>query len=93
MRVELLLSPDCPHADTARALLTGCMDQVGLNVAVTERVGDYPSPTVLVDDIDVMTGVTGTPAMQACRLDLPTEAKLLTALRAAANAGARTEDT
>ncbi len=92
MRVELLLSPDCPHADTARAVLACCLDQVGLDMAVTERVGDYPSPTVLVDDIDVMSGIAGVPAMQACRLDWPTEAKLLAALRAAANSGSGTED-
>jgi hypothetical protein len=48
---------------------------------VTERVGDFPSPTVLVDGTDVM----GQPPRSgaSCRLDVPTEDRVLAALRAA----------
>ena len=92
MRVELLLSPDCPHADSARALLDRCLQEAGLDLAVTERIGNFPSPTVLVNDIDVMTNLSGTPAMQACRLDRPTEAKILAALRAAPDSAGLAED-
>jgi hypothetical protein len=81
MNVELLLAPDCPHASAARAVLTGCLDQLGLDVPVRERVGDYSSPTLLVDGVDVMTGTAGTPRMQACRLDVPTASRVLAALR------------
>jgi hypothetical protein len=80
--VDLLLAPDCPNAATARAVLTECLDRLGLVVQVRERVGDYPSPTILVDGVDVMTGAQGTPAMQACRLDAPTAPRVLAALRA-----------
>lgn len=48
---------------------------------VVERVGEYPSPTVLVNGVDVMTGATGTPTTQACRLDQPTPQRVLAALR------------
>jgi hypothetical protein len=81
MRVELLLAPDCPHADTARATVDRCLDQLGLAARVVERVGDYPSPTLLVDGVDVMTDAPGIPRAQACRLDVPTEARVLAALR------------
>jgi hypothetical protein len=81
MNVELLLAVDCPHAITARAVVTDCLDQLGLDIPVRERVGDYPSPTVLVDGVDVMTGTAGTPQMRACRLDVPTASRVLAALR------------
>jgi hypothetical protein len=81
VNVELLLAVDCPHATAARAVLTECLDQPGLDIPVRERVGDYPSPTLLVDGVDVMTGMAGTPRMQACRLDVPTASRVLAALR------------
>jgi hypothetical protein len=81
MRVELLLSPDCAHADAAGAVLKRCLRATGLDLAITERIGDFPSPTVLVDGVDVMTGVSGTPVIQACLLNRPTETRILTVLR------------
>jgi hypothetical protein len=57
--VELLLVQECPHADAARTLLARSLAELGLEVVVDERVGDYPSPTVLVNGVDVMTGVPG----------------------------------
>ena len=81
MLVELLLVPDCPYAESARAMLAGCLAEAGLAVPVVERVGDYPSPTVLINGVDVMTGAAGTPTTQACRLDRPTSQKLLAVLR------------
>jgi hypothetical protein len=81
MRVELLLAPDCPHAELARTVLDGCLAQLGLTLAVHERVGDYPSPTVLVEGVDVMNDTPGTPRGQACRLDVPTTPRVLAALR------------
>lgn len=86
MDVELLLSADCPHAAAARAVLTECVHRLGLSIVVQERVGDFASPTVLVDGVDVMTGTTGPPPMRACRLDVPTVPCVLTALRPAATA-------
>lgn len=83
MTIELLLVPDCPNAATARTVLAESLTALGLDITVTERVGAHPSPTVLVDGVDVMTGVAGAPSAAACRLDVPTAARVLAALREA----------
>ena len=82
VRVELLLSPDCPNAAGARHVVAECLDEFGLAVPVVERVGDSASPTVLVDGMDVMTGTVDREPAQACRLDVPTRSRVLAALRA-----------
>jgi hypothetical protein len=84
MDVELLLTPHCPNAAAARTVLTACLRRLDLDLRVRERVGDYASPTILVDGVDVMTACGGTPTGQACRLDLPTADRVLVALRARA---------
>jgi hypothetical protein len=81
MSVELLVAPDCPNAPAARAVLTACLHRLGLGLQVRERVGQFASPTILVDGVDVMTGGHGTPPVAACRLDVPTEARVLAALQ------------
>jgi hypothetical protein len=75
----LLHFAGCPHAAAARALLRACIDRLGLAVDVEEREGDFPSPSILVDGRDVM----GPPprAGRCCRLDVPTESRLVEALR------------
>jgi hypothetical protein len=87
MNVELLLASDCPHASRARTVLADCLDQLSLDIPVREQVGDFPSPTILVDGVDVMTDTAGAPRMQACRLDVPTASRVLTALRRATSSG------
>jgi hypothetical protein len=47
---------------------------------VVERIGDFPSPTILINGVDVM-GVPMTTGA-ACRLDLPSEERILAALAA-----------
>jgi hypothetical protein len=78
--VELLLAPGCPNAAATRAVLAGCLRRLGLDIGVQERVGEFPSPTILIDSVDVVTGVTGAPLMQACRLDVPSEVRVAAAL-------------
>lgn len=80
MRVELLTSPGCPNAAAARRLLVDCLSEVGLAERVVERVGGYPSPTVLVEGVDVMRSDTAL-TDDACRLDLPTKERVLAALQ------------
>jgi hypothetical protein len=80
VRVELFVAPDCRHAGAARELVARCVEQAAVAVSVREHVGDFASPTILVDGMDVMTGADGSPASQACRLDLPTQQRLLAAL-------------
>jgi len=94
MDVELLLAPQCPNAAAARRVLTACLRRLNLDLPVRERVGDYPSPTILVDGVDVMTARPGVSAGQACRLDLPTAERVLTALqpRATSKTGTSAED-
>src|SRR5206468_2539203 len=87
--VELLLVPQCPHAQAARTLLARCLDELGLDIAVAERVGEFPSPTILVDGRDVMTGSEVMAGVSACRLDVPTAPRVLQALRQATAAPAR----
>jgi hypothetical protein len=82
MRIELLSVPDCPNVGPVRELLRNCLDRLGADAEVVERVGDFPSPTVLVDGADVMGTPTG-PGV-SCRLDLPTEERIVAALRTAA---------
>jgi hypothetical protein len=81
MKIELLSVPECPHVDATRDLLDSCLDELGLDVAVTERVGTFPSPTILINGVDVMKnpGIAG--AM--CRLDVPNRDRLIEALRGA----------
>jgi hypothetical protein len=79
MKIELLHLSDCPHVDAARALLSECLTELQLEVPVDDKEGAYPSPTVLVNAVDVMVA----PAFMAaaCRLDIPTKHRLLVALR------------
>lgn len=79
MRIELLTSPDCPHAATTRQLLIEALATSGIDTPIIERIGAYPSPTVRIDGVDVMrpnSSVQG----QMCRLDLPTLERLQAAL-------------
>ncbi len=82
MRIELLTSPGCPNADAARRVIADCLANLGIDVLVIDRVGQYPSPTVLVDGVDVMRPAAGVPSGDMCRLDLPTPQRILDALRA-----------
>lgn len=80
MRIELLQVPDCPHAPAARQLVQHCLARLGVSAPIEDRVGRYPSPTVLIDGHDVMGGAAQTGA--ACRLDRPTTDRVLAAMRA-----------
>ncbi|HET6732179.1 alkylmercury lyase [Mycobacterium sp.] len=81
MRIELLTSHGCPNAAGAKAAVTECLTALGIDVPIIERVGRYPSPTVLVDGIDVMRHDGETPEGDTCRLDLPTAQRIMDALR------------
>lgn len=80
MIVELFHAPGCPNAAAARQLVHDCLAESGLDLVVTEHVGAYRSPTVLIDGVDVM-GESADVRGDACRLDLPTRERLLAALK------------
>jgi hypothetical protein len=82
MRIELLTAPDCPHAAPARQVITDCLTSLSLDVPIIDRVGRYPSPTILVNGVDVMRPEAAAPVSDACRLDLPTPQRVLDVLRA-----------
>jgi len=83
MRIELLTAPHCPHAAPARQVIADCLSTLGLlDVPIIDRVGRYPSPTVLVNGVDVMRPEATAPVGDACRLDLPTARRILDVLRA-----------
>ena len=81
MLVELLSAPGCPNAAAAKTAVSDCLTALGIDVRIIERVGSYPSPTVLIGGIDVMRPDDGAPEDDACRLDLPTAQRILDALR------------
>ena len=81
MDIELLSAPQCPNAPAARSMLAACLRRLGLDTQVREWVGDYASPTILVDGVYVMTAQRGAPSRRACRLDVPTATRILAALR------------
>jgi hypothetical protein len=87
--VELRSVPGCPNLDRVRTSLHTALADVGLPPTVLERVGEYPSPSVLIDGVDVMGSGDG-PA--ACRLDLPNIELLRDALRRAADRTVRAHD-
>ncbi|MBM0224375.1 organomercurial lyase [Micromonospora sp. ATA51] len=88
VNVELRSVPDCPNLAPARHALHAALVDVGLPAVVTEVVGDYPSPSILVNGVDVMGGTGDGPA--ACRLDLPTGERIRAALRQAMGAESAT---
>jgi len=90
MCIELRTSPGCPNADAARVLVADCLAALGIEVAVTDLVGRYPSPSVLIDGVDVMRPDCGPPAGDACRLDVPTRQRILEALRSGRRSDAST---
>jgi hypothetical protein len=77
-RIEILHVHDCPLVGRMREMVQRVLAQGGVAAEVTELVGDYASPTLLVDGRDVTGRLAGECA--ACRLDLPTESQLLAAL-------------
>lgn len=78
-RITILQVPGCPLVAHVRDTVRRAVERCGVRAEVEERVGDYPSPTLLVEGRDV-TGRQLTEC-SACRLDLPTEEQVLDALR------------
>jgi hypothetical protein len=73
--------PGCANVEQARQTLRRCLADLGIEAPVDERAGDFPSPSIVVDGVDVMGRRELTGAM--CRLDVPTRERVLEALRRA----------
>jgi hypothetical protein len=78
-RIELLHVRDCPLVGRLRAVLEDCLNAAGLPATVEQREGPYPSPTLLIDGRDVVTGKPPG-ATACCRLDLPSAEQIRAAL-------------
>jgi hypothetical protein len=86
LQVQILCVPDCPLVARVRAALRRGLAAAHASAVIEEVEGPYPSPTVLIDRVDV-TG-RALPAHPMCRLDLPTDDQLVGAIRAASRAAA-----
>ena len=91
MRVELLHHAGCRRAPAAHQLVRECLIALGLPEPVLVRVGEYPSPTVLVNGTDVMRPAAELSEASACRIDVPTRERVLAVLRANLAAESRDE--
>ena len=83
MKIELLQVPGCPNVAAARQMLEACLQRLHLDVRIVDRVGDFASPSILVDGNDVMGKQDLWCA--SCRIDLPTEDRILAALQRRTN--------
>lgn len=61
MIVRLRAVPECPNLAATRELLGNCLAELGMPLTVTELIADYPTPSVLVDGVDVTGAATDAP--------------------------------
>src|SRR5258706_7294757 len=75
--VELRSVPDCATLAPVRQALDAALADLRWPAEVTELVGGYPSPSVLVNGVDVIGGKAGNGT------DLPTAERIRAALQRA----------
>lgn len=79
-QVLVLQMPECPSVDPMLALLEDARVEVGIELDVQVREGQQSSPTLVIDGLDVASGLPV--AMTACcSFDLPTQEQIESALR------------
>jgi hypothetical protein len=78
-------------APAALQVVRQCLIDLSIPDQMLVRVGDHPSPTVLVNGTDVMRPAAELSEARVCRADVPTRARVLAALRAALAAESRDE--
>jgi hypothetical protein len=77
-RIVILQVPGCPMVERVRETVRRALEQCRVRAEIDDLVGDYPSPTLLINGQDV-TGSQSSDCC-ACRLDLPTEDQVIAAL-------------
>lgn len=79
LAIRLYYFEGCPNAAPVREMVVRCLRQMALDTPIEEVLGELPSPTLHINGRDVM----GDPMSSSCscRLDLPTEERILSALR------------
>jgi len=83
IKIQLLSVPNCPLVRKVRSMLDDCLAKTHIDARVEELVGDYNSPTLLVNGLDVTCQPSPPEGQTACRLDLPSKEQVLAALRGA----------
>lgn len=78
VRVQLLHVADCPLVGKLRTMIQRALARSGLHAEIEELEGPFPSPTLLIDAVDATGRNAG--SEPSCRLDLPSEEQILTAL-------------
>ncbi|KAM3506212.1 hypothetical protein MY11210_007651 [Beauveria gryllotalpidicola] len=81
IKVQLLSVPDCPLVVKVRSTLDDCLTKTNADATVEELVGDYNSPTLLINGFDVTGRPPAAQGLTSCRLDLPNEEQILAAIR------------
>lgn len=84
VRVQILHVPGCTLLAEARTAVRNAISDTHIDVVTEEIEGDYPSPSILINGIDVAGAVGESGA--ACRLDVPTETQIRAKLSQAAGA-------
>jgi hypothetical protein len=74
-RVQILQVPDCPLVDLLIDQVQSCLADCDVDEQVEILVDDYPSPTLVVDGVDVSTGLP-VERGQRCRLGLPSSEQI-----------------
>ncbi|NUT07677.1 MAG: alkylmercury lyase [Hamadaea sp.] len=76
--VQLRSVPDCPNLPATRQRLLDILAETTTPWTLTELEGDYPSPSILVNGVDVTGATPDSPA--ACVLHPPTADQIRAAL-------------
>lgn len=76
----ILQVPDCPLVEELHDLVRECLTALGDQRTIETKVGDYPSPTLVIGGLDVATGRPVDDSV-CCRLDLPSRDQVLVALQ------------
>jgi hypothetical protein len=81
LQISILHVPDCPSIGRVRDAVEVALARVGATAVVEEIEGDYPSPTLLIDGVEI----DGYPLRSdpACRIELPTHEEITAAVLAA----------
>ena len=79
--IQLLTVPNCPLDTKMRENLDSALEKIQVTVMVEELVGEYSSPTLLINGVDATGRPLPTEAHASCRLDLPSEAQILQVIR------------
>jgi hypothetical protein len=80
-RIQILQVEDCPLVDRLIDDVERCLSAADVAEPVEIIVGEHPSPTLVIDGVDVATGRPVAGASR-CRMDLPSRGQIEKAVAA-----------